>query len=154
MQLLELTPEEVAFLTASPATHDTLQDRLTPKLAAVLTARLRWPVSLAERPAPASGAAANRPLWQIDNALSVLWVTRRLGGQHVGGAAAFVPPSLIQELDATLAECWLDVKRSSQLPASLAWRLASNQAVATLTVQLPQNTTEMTRWAQEAIRHA
>ncbi len=154
MQVNELTPEEIAFLTASPAAPNDLQGRLTGKLAAVLSARLHSPVSLAERPSAATGSTSNQPIWQIDPALSTLWTTRRLGGQHVGGKATFVPSSLVRVLDATLAECWLDVKRSSPLPASLAWRLASNEAVATLAVQLPHHTHEMTRWAQEAIRHA
>jgi len=157
MQLLALTAAEIAFLTASPATTadaalDSLRTRLARKLAATLTARLRLPVQLQTMAASAPEPAPPTPIWQPDTALATLWLTRRLGGRQVTGVASFVPPSLLHTLDAALAECWLDTPAQTTPPA-LAWRLASDLAQATLVVQLPPHSTDMTRWAREVIRH-
>ena len=151
--LLELTPAEVAFLTASHAQTDGLQVRLTRKLAATLTARLHLPVQAISQPADARVEPTAIPGWQPDAALATLWLTRRLGGQRVAGAASFVPHTLLHTLDAALAECWLDAPLEATLPAALAWRIASDSMQATLAVQLPHHTTDMTRWAREIIRH-
>ncbi|OJW44576.1 MAG: hypothetical protein BGO60_05405 [Thiobacillus sp. 65-1059] len=153
MRLLELTPAEIAFLTAHPAEPEALQARLTRKLAATLGARLRLPVQVAAL-APADAAAGGAPAtpdWQPDAALAGLWLTRRLGGRRVE-AAPFVPRSLLRTLDAMLAECWLDAAAPT-LPPALAWRIAADPMPATLAVQLPSHTTDMTRWAREVIRH-
>jgi hypothetical protein len=154
MQLLELSPAEIAFLTAPLATPDTLQARLTRKLAATLTARLRLTVQAEVRSNTAPGNAPATPDWQPDAALATLWLTRRLGGQRVAGTASFVPHSLIHALDATLAECWLDGPVQSTLPAVLAWKIATPLCQASLAVQLPSLTNDMTRWAREVIGHA
>ena len=152
--LLELTPAEVAFLTASHAPFDSLQVRLTRKLAATLTARLRLPVQAISQPAAVACVEAIAiPRWQPDAALATLWLTRRLGGQRVAGAASFVPHTLLHTLDAALAECWLDAPLEAMLPAALAWQIASDSTQATLAVQLPHHTIDMTRWAREIIRH-
>jgi hypothetical protein len=151
--LLELTPAEIAFLTASHAATDSLQVRLTRKLAATLTARLRLPVQAITQPAVARVESTAIPGWQPDAALATLWLTRRLGGQRVAGAALFVPHTLLHTLDTALAECWLDVPSEAVLPAALAWRIAGDSTQATLAVQLPHHTTDMTRWAREIIRH-
>lgn len=154
MRLLELTPAEIAFLTAHPAEPEALQARLTRKLAATLSARLRLPVQVAAL-APAAAAAGGAPAtpgWQPDAALAGLWLTRRLGGRNVEAAAPFVPRSLLRTLDAMLAECWLDAAAPT-LPLALAWRITTDPAPATLAVQLPSHTTDMTRWAREIIRH-
>lgn len=155
MKLLELTPDEVGFLTAPHAAPDGLQVRLCRKLATTLTARLRLPVEVMtvalETVGPLEAPAI--PQWHPDAALSNLWLTRRLGGRHVTGTAAFVPPTLIHALDATLAECWLDAPTAAELPRAQAWQMTTTLAQATLTVWLPQNTTEMTRWARGVIRH-
>jgi hypothetical protein len=151
--LLELTPAEVAFLTASHAQTDSLQVRLTRKLAATLTARLRLPVLAISQPAAACVDAPATPRWQPDAALAILWLTRRLGGQRVKGVASFVPHTLLHTLDAALAECWLDAPPEARLPAALAWQIASDSTQATLAVQLPHHTIDMTRWAREVIRH-
>jgi hypothetical protein len=71
----------------------------------------------------------------------------------VTGASAFVPGSLIRTLDAALAEGWLDGAGQAALPAALAWHIEAGVARASLAVQLPHSPTEMTRWAQGAIRH-
>jgi hypothetical protein len=151
--LLELTPAEVAFLTASHAQTDGLQVRLTRKLAATLTARLRLSVQAISQPAVARVEPTAIPGWQPDAALATLWLTRRLGGQRVAGAASFVPHTLLHTLDTALAECWLDAPPEARLPAALAWQIASDSTQATLAVQLPHHTTDMTRWAREIIRH-
>jgi hypothetical protein len=167
MQLLALTSAEIAFLKApgpitpgaatADAAHDNLQTRLARKLAATLTARLRLPVQIqtmaaaAPDPAP-SDSAPPTPIWQPDAALATLWLTRRLGGQQVTGVATFVPRSLLDTLDAALAECWLDAPAHATPPV-LAWHLASDLAQATLVVRLPPHSTDMTRWAREIIRH-
>jgi len=150
--LQELTPAEIAFLAQPPADSDDGEQRLTRRLAATLSARLRLPVHL--RPQPATPAAAPvTPHWQPDAVLAALWLTRRLGGQHVMGAAtSFVPRSLIHTLDAALAECWLDAAPAA-LPPALAWQLDASGTQAQLALQLPHTTNEMTRWAREVIRH-
>ena len=157
MRLLELTPTEVAFLTAPPAASDGLQARLTRKLAATLTARLRLPVQVTAmppaEPAAAPGDAPATPTWQPDAALATLWLTRRLGGQRVMGATSLVPRTLIHTLDAALAESWLDGAVQTGLPPALAWQITAARTQATLAVQLPHPTTDMTRWARGVIRH-
>ena len=153
MQLLQLTPAEIAYLTL-PAVSEGLQARLTRKLAATLSARLRLPVQVTEMtPPPEHAAELAAPAWQPGAALSALWLTRRLGGQRVMGASPFVPHGLIRTLDAVLAECWLDDTKQTGLPAALAWHLETGIAQATLAVQLPPPTIDMTRWARGVIRH-
>lgn len=160
MRLLELTPAEIAFLAAPPTASDSLQARLPGKLAATLSARLRLPVQAMAQPhmmVPAQAAATPleapaSPAWQPDAALASLWLIRRLGGQRVMGATPFVPHTLIHTLDAVLAECWLDAPQAS-LPAALAWQITAAHTQATLAVQLPHHTIDMTRWARGVIRH-
>jgi hypothetical protein len=154
MRLNALTPAELAFLTAPAAGADGLPERLTRKLAATLSARLRLPVSLMLQPAATPADAPGTPIWQPDDALATLWLTRRLGGQRVTGATPFVPRSLIHTLDAALAEGWLDGTGPAVLPAELGWQINADLTQATLAVQLPHHTTDMTRWARGVIRHA
>lgn len=152
MQLQTLTPAEIAFLAAPPAAADDGPQRLTRRLAATLSARLRLPLGLHLQSATSTEAPAT-PLWQPDPALAALWLTRRLGGQHVMGAASFVPRSLIHALDGALAECWLEIAAPAALPPALAWQLDADGTRAQLALQLPHTHNEMTRWAREAIRH-
>lgn len=154
MRLHELTPAEMAFLTAPAAEPDGLSARLTRKLAATLSARLRLPVSLVLQPLAAAGNAPATPTWQPDAALATLWLTRRLGGQRVTGTTPFVPRTLINTLDAVLAESWLDGAGQAAQPAALAWQISADLTRATLAVQLPHPPTDMTRWARGVIRHA
>lgn len=158
MRLLELTPAETAFLAAPPAASGSLPARLTRKLAATLSARLRLPLQALAMPVDAltdtpTDAPAS-PVWQPDAALASLWLVRRLGGQRVLGTTPFVPHSLIHTLDALLAECWLDEAAQTDPPAALAWRLTAAHTQATLAVRLPRPITDMTRWARGVIRHA
>ncbi len=153
MPLLDLTPAEIAFLTLPAARPDALQARLAGKLAATLSARLRLPLQAEVRAAAAPVEAPATPAWQPDAALATLWLTRRLGGRHVMGVAASVPHTLVHTLDAMLAECWLDAPAQSALPPALAWHLRCDRTQATLVLQLPLSTTDMTRWAREIIRH-
>ena len=154
MQLLKLTAAEIAYLTPSPAAPDGIQMRLTRKLAATLTARLRLPVQAMAMTHPlAASDAPAMPVWQPDAALATLWLTRRLGGQRMLGATPFVPRGLIQTLDAALAECCLDGAATDALPAALAWHLTTDLTQATLAVRLPPPTIDMTRWARGVIRH-
>ncbi|HEX7972580.1 MAG TPA: hypothetical protein VF501_10310 [Thiobacillus sp.] len=153
MQLQQLTPAEIAFLAAPPADADDGPQRLTRRLAATLSARLRLPVRLHPQPA-APAAAPATPLWQPDAALAALWLARRLGGQHVMGTASFVPRSLIHTLDAALAECGLEIAALAELPPALAWQLDAGGTPAQLALQLPHDKNDMTRWAREVIRHA
>ena len=153
MRLHALTPAELAFLTTPAAGPDDLAARLTRKLAATLSARLRLPVRLVLQPAATPADAPVTPTWQPDDALASLWLTRRLGGQRVTGATPFVPRSLIHTLDAALAEGWLDGAGPAVLPAGLAWQINADLTQATLAVQLPHHTTDMTRWARGVIRH-
>jgi hypothetical protein len=153
MRLLELTPAETAFLTATSPAPDGLPARLTRKLAATLSARLRLPLQAMPQPAPESAGAPAAPTWQPDAALAMLWLTRRLGGRHVSGGGPFVPASFVRTLDAVLAECWLDAPASATPPHALAWHISTDLTLATLALQLPHSSTDMTRWAREVIRH-
>jgi len=154
MQLLQLVPAEIAYLTTPPAASDVVSTRLTRKLVATLTARLHLPVqAVATAPPTAAAAAPAVPIWQPDAALATLWLTRRLGGQRMLGSAPFVPHGLIQTLDAALAESWLDGAAQAGLPPALAWHLTTNLTQATLAVQLPHTPIDMTRWARGVIRH-
>jgi sugar (pentulose or hexulose) kinase len=153
MRLQELTLAETALLTAPAAAPDDLQARLTRKLAATLSARLHLPVQAMAMSVDVPAAALASPVWQPDAALASLWLIRRLGGQHVMGTTSFVPHTLIHALDAALAECWLDAAAQASLPAALAWQLTATHTQATLAVQLPHTTTDMTRWARGVIRH-
>ncbi|MHB1186515.1 hypothetical protein [Thiobacillus sp.] len=153
MQLLELTPAETAFLAPSSLAPDSLQARLTGKLAATLSARLRLPVRLAAHAADAPAVVPAVPHWLPDAVLATLWLTRRLGGQRVMGSTPFVPPTLIQTLDAALAECWLDAKASATLLSAMTWHITADSTQATLVLQLPHHAIDMTRWAREVIRH-
>lgn len=147
----QLTPAEIAFLTA-PAAVDGFPANLTQALARTLAARLRLKVGLESLPATDRGALPV-PRWEIDAQLSLLWLTRRLGGQRIAGSATFQPQTLLHALDAALAECWLDDAKRASLPPALAWRLDAAGVQATLAVQLPGMATDMTRWARRAIRH-
>ena len=153
MRLLELTPAEIAFLRAPVPASDGLQTRLTRKLAATLSARLHLPVQVTTHLVPEPVGAPAAPAWQPDAALATLWLTRRLGGRDGAGGGSFVPGSLIRGLDAVLAECWLDASAQATLPHALAWHITTDHTQATLAVQLPHSTTDMTRWAREVIRH-
>ena len=153
MQLLELSPAEIAFLAAPLPAFDGLQPRLTRRLAATLRARLRLPVQAMAQPAPEPVDAPAAPTWQPDAVLATLWLTRRLGGRHVAGSGSFVPSSLVRTLDAALAECWLDAPAQAALPPALAWQITTALTQATLVVLLPHSSTDMTRWAREVIRH-
>lgn len=154
MQLLELTPAETAFLKAQPVATDRMQARLMQRLAATLTARLRLPVRLRAYPATEAVDAQATPVWLPDAALATLWLTRRLGGQHVVGVAPFVPRTLIHTLDEILAECWLDGVEQNTLPAALAWQVSAGHTQARLAVYFPYHITDMTHWARGVIRHA
>lgn len=152
MRFLDLSPAEIAFLTGPFLVPDEFGTRLTRKLAATLSARLRLPVSLAMQPAAAPVDAPQTPGWTPDGALAALWLTRRLGGQCAMGAASFVPRTLIDTLDAALAESWLDADAQG-LPVALAWQITAGIAQASLALQLPHHATDMTRWARGVIRH-
>jgi hypothetical protein len=155
MQLLALTPAEIDFLVEPTGGPDPLCARFTRKLAQTLTARLQLPVQA--RAHTLSGeleTTSSTPRWQPDGMLATLWLTRRLGGQRMTGhAASFVPKSLLLALDAALAECWLDVSGAANPPPALAWLLETPLGTAVLSVQLPLESTAMTRWAREVIRH-
>lgn len=153
MPLHALTPAELAFLTGAATTADSLPDRLTRRLATTLSARLRLAVGLELQPAVQASDRPRAPVWQVDAALATLWLTRRLGGRQVAGAAPFVPRGLIQTLDAALAEGWLDAAGTGTLPAALAWEVRADATRASLAVRLPGDAGEMTRWARGVIRH-
>lgn len=154
MQLLALTAAEIAFLNVPNGAPAHLPERFARKLAAKLTACLRLPVQvhLQAIPAALELAPGSRPDWQPDDALSTLWLVRRLGGQRMTGIASFVPKGLLMGLDTTLAECWLDAP-AMQLPPALAWQITTPLGDARLGVQLPAHSAAMTRWAREVISH-
>lgn len=152
MQLLELTPAELAFLKTAPVATAHTQ-RLTHHLASVLSARLRLAVTLHAVLASEPAHSGSTPVWLPDAALASLWLTRRLGGKHVSGMAPFVPHTLIRTLDEVLAECWLDGSMPDALPTACAWQLTADHTQARLAVQLSHHLSEMTNWARGVIRH-
>lgn len=153
MQLLELTPVELAFLNAAPAATAHTQQRLTHHLASVLTARLRLPVTLHEVLTPEPAHALSTPVWLPDAVLASLWLTRRLGGKQVSGVAPFVSHTLIQTLNEVLAECWLDGRIPNALPTALSWHLTADHMQARLAVQFPHHLSDMMNWARGVINH-
>lgn len=154
MQLLALTPAEIAYLGAPAGVPDPLCVRFTRKLAQTLTARLQMTVQAHASTVTAGvETSPGLPYWQPDGMLATLWLTRRLGGQRMtGNAAAFLPKSLLLTLDAALAECWLDAPAINPPPA-LAWHFETPLGAAALSLQLPVESTVMTRWAREVIQH-
>lgn len=152
MLLQVLTPAERAFLTGVPAAPCERLAWLTHRLAATLSARLRLRVGLEMRRTAVPARAPRIPEWQVDAPLAALWLTRRLGGRPAGGVAPFVPRGLLQTLDATLAESWLDGAAERTLPTAIAWEVRAGAARAGLVLHLPAETASMMRWAQEAIR--
>ena len=163
MQLLELTPAELAFFNTvpaatAPAVTEHTQQRLTHHLASVLTARLRLPVTLHAVLATEPARAQSTPVWFPDAVLASLWLTRRLGGKHVSGVAVsgvapFVPHTLIQTLNEVLAECWLDGSNFEAMPTALTWHLTADHKQARLAVQFPHHLSDMKNWARGVIRH-
>ncbi|MHB8759385.1 MAG: hypothetical protein ACYC5S_04590 [Thiobacillus sp.] len=154
MQLLDLSAEELAFLAGPAVAPAGLAPRLTRRLAATLSARLRMPVHTTETGAPCPDVPG--PHWQPDDALAALWLTRRLGGRHVAGRAAGVPRGLLRTLDEVLAEVWLDAPVAAPvaaLPSCLAWQIGAGAMRSLLTLALPTDSRDMTRWAREVIRH-
>jgi hypothetical protein len=151
--LLELTAAETAFLTTPVVVSDAFPQRLTRRLAATLTARLQVPVRALPLPGVAPPAAPTIPTWQPDATLATLWLTRRLGGRRVSGTSPFVPTALMRTLDAVLAESWLDEPAPEPLPSALAWQLGTDLAQATLSLTLPPQPADLTRWARGVIRH-
>lgn len=151
--LLELTAAETAFLTTPVVVSDAFPQRLTRRLAATLTARLQVPVRALPLPGVAPPAAPTIPIWQPDATLATLWLTRRLGGRRVSGTSPFVPTALMRTLDAVLAESWLDEPAPEPLPSALAWQLGTDLAQATLSLTLPPQPADLTRWARGVIRH-
>ena len=152
MRFLDLSPAETAFLSAPFPAPDGFETRLTRKLAATLSARLRLAVALRMQPTVEPVDPPQAPVWAPDSALADVWLTRRLGGRRAVGAASFVPRTLIDTLDAALAESWLDADAQG-LPAALTWQIAVASTQASLAVQFPHQATDMTRWAREVIRH-
>ena len=163
MQLLELTPAELAFFNpapavTAPAVTEHTQQRLTHHLASVLTARLRLPVTLHAVLATEPARAQSTPVWFPDTVLASLWLTRRLGGKHVSGVAVlgvapFVPRTLIQTLNEVLAECWLDGSNPEAMPTALTWHLTADHKQARLAVQFPHHLSDMKNWARGVIKH-
>lgn len=171
MPLLDLSPEEVAFLALPLPAHpafgpgtmgddpagraDEFAARLGQGLALTLGARLRMPMRLL--PCSTAASPAMRPRWWVSPALASLWLARRQGmDAHsialagVGGqGGSHVPRALLHTLDAVLAERWLDAPAG--LPGGLAWRLSASDADRALALDLPSSTAQMQRWAREII---
>lgn len=157
MKLLDLSPEERAFLTGEPVIGRRRTDWVEgvgQQIAALLRARLRLAVQLTTLHAePSAEAATMTPVWQIDAALAACWVTRRLGGHSVSGSAPFVPQALRALLDQALAEAWLGAQPPVVLGAQLVWRVQLAGSEARLGVQVPAQSGDFMQWAQGVMRH-
>jgi hypothetical protein len=152
MQLLPLTAEEQDFLARGALASSLAPDRLTRALAAWLSARLRQPLRVQGIAAAAPRGVTDVPQWRRDALLDTLWLTCRLGGRQVRGAAAAEQPGLTRTLNQLLAETWLDAADDFELPLTLGWRISWPGRSATLELDLPAERGRMKRWALEMIR--
>lgn len=153
MQLHELDPEERAFLEAHGGDASAFARRLGQRLAAALTARLRMPIEVRPDAPPAPLEAGWEPVWRPDGNLASLWLTRRLGGGRVVGQAGFVPRSLVDTLDALLAECWIEDGDAAAGPQrAWAWSLTAAAFESRLELLGADRPGDMARWAQGVMR--
>jgi len=151
-QLLPLTAEEEDFIARGPLASSLPPERLTRALAAWLSARLRQPLHVQGIATPVSRGMADIPQWRRETLLDTLWLTCRLGGRQVRGAAASEQPGLTRMLNQVLAETWLDAEDVFDLPMTLGWQISWPGQSATLVLDLPAERTRMKRWALEMIR--
>ncbi|MCU0810216.1 MAG: hypothetical protein MUE59_04125 [Thiobacillaceae bacterium] len=152
MQLLPLTAAEEEFLARGPLASILPPERLTRSLAAWLSARLRLPLQVQGFAIPLPCSVADVPQWRRDPLLDTLWLTCRLGGRQVRGAAAPEQPGLTRTLNQLLAETWLDTGHVFELPLTLGWQIGWPGQSATLELDLPGERRRMKRWALEVIR--
>jgi hypothetical protein len=154
MKLLELTEEEHAWLAAPLQGGVGLAAHLERALADTLCARLRCTVGLEPLAAHTAVLAPAAPVWRIDDALAALWLARRLGGRFTGGRVPFLSAGLQATLDTMLAERWFDQPDAAPMPATFAWRIIADGAVATLGLELPRDARMMASWAQRIVTGA
>ena len=152
MQLVPLSAEEADFLARGPLASRLPPERLTRGLAARLSARLRQPLHVQAIATTVSRSVADVPQWRRDPLLDTLWLTCRLGGRKVRGAAAPEQPELTRMLNQFLAEAWFDAADDFELPLTLAWQISWPGQSATLELDLPGEPRRMRRWALEVIR--
>jgi hypothetical protein len=152
MQLLPLTAEEEDFLARGQLASSLPPERLTRALASWLSARLRQPLQVQDIASAVPRSAADVPQWRRDPLLDTLWLTCRLGGRQVRGAAASEQPGLTRTLNQLLAETWLDAADELELPLTLGWQISWPGQSATLELDLPAERRQMKRWAMEMIR--
>lgn len=158
MQLLELTAAELAFVAPESDAVTDFQRRLGQRLASALTARLRMTIELHPDRAAAIVETRTAPAWRPDGALATLWLTRRLGGGRVMGQASFVPRTLIDMLDETLAECWLERPMQHETASVCAWAISAGCLQARLELHMPDRSNNpdqpnsMAQWAQGVIQ--
>jgi hypothetical protein len=152
MQLLPLTAEEEDFLARGQLASSLPPERLTRALASWLSARLRQPLQVQDIASAVPRSAADVPQWRRDPLLDTLWLTCRLGGRQVRGAAASEQPGLTRTLNQLLAETWLDAADELELPLTLGWQISWPGQSATLELDLPAERRRMKRWAMEMIR--
>lgn len=152
MQLLPLTAEEEDFLVRGPLASSLPPERLTRGLAAWLSARLRQPLQARGVATTVPCSVADVPQWRRDPLLDTLWLTCRLGGRQVRGAAAPEQQGLIRTLNQLLAETWLDAADEFELPRTLGWQISWPGQSANLALDLPAERRRMKRWAMEMIR--
>ena len=152
MQLLPLTAEEEDFLARGPLASSLPPERLTRALAAWLSARLRQPLQVQGVATTVPRSVADVPRWRRDPLLDTLWLTCRLGGRQVRGAAASEQAGLTGTLNQLLAETWLDAADELELPRTLAWQIGWPGQSANLELDLPAEPRRMKRWVLEVIR--
>jgi hypothetical protein len=152
MLLLPLTAEEQDFLARGPLATSLHPERLTRALAAWLSARLRQPLQAQVIGTSVPRSVADVPQWRRDPLLDTLWLTCRLGGRQVRGAAAPEQPGLTRTLNQLLAETWLGAEDDFTLPLTLGWQISWPGQSAILELNLPGEATRMKRWALEVIR--
>lgn len=152
MQLLPLTAEEEDFLARGPLAPSLPPERLTRGLAAWLSARLRQPLHVQAIATTVPRSVADVPHWRRDRLLDTLWLTCRLGGRQVRGAAASEQAGLTRTLNQLLAETWLDAADEIELPRTLCWQIGWPGQSASLELDLPAGRGRMKRWALEMIR--
>lgn len=153
MRLAELSPAEQSYLSSSLPQLDDWTPVLTQRVSRLLGARMKQSVEIAP-------VATRRALPRVpretpdivaDSALNALWVSARLGGRvRSCTPCTALARNLHHSLEHLLAETWLSAPHEL-IPASLQWRIATDETDATLTIHFPDTLARMDRWARRTI---
>jgi hypothetical protein len=161
MPLAQLSAEERAFLSDTALVGVAFVGGLAARFAAVLSARLRQCVCVepldyfaATRLTSTSAEVQNGNVnldW--DDALDVLWLCGRLGGNAGIARSPVLRARLRRTLQLVLAEVWLSHALSAP-PAALALLIQTDTRRARLDIVFPDTLAALDHWAHLTIAHA